>query len=151
MPLFRRDDRRPEPSAPVVTGVVRSPAAPPRRAEGGGATRIGPAIVVVGRVVGSGTVEIAGRVEGGVEVDGTVVVARGGSVLGDAGGREVRVEGRVEGRVTAGERATIAASGRVEGDVAAPRVVIAEGAFLKGSVRMGGDVRQRAAAAGERS
>ena len=150
MPLFRRDDRRPEPSAPVVPGVVRPPA-PPRRAEGSGATRIGPSIVVVGRVVGSGVVEIAGRVEGAVEVDGTVVVARGGSVVGDAGGREVRVEGRVEGRGVAGERATLAASGRVEGDVAAPRVVIDEGAFLKGSVRMSGEGRQSAAAAGERS
>lgn len=150
MPLFRRDDRRPEPSAPVVTGVVRSPAAP-RRGEAGSATRIGPSIVVVGRVVGRGAVEIAGRVEGVIEIDGALLVAHGGSVVGDAGGREVRVEGSVEGRVAAGERATIAASGRVEGDVAAPRVVIAEGAFLKGSVRMSGEGRQRAAAAGERS
>lgn len=149
MPLFRRDERRPDPSAPPVTGVVRPAAA--RHAAGGGATRVGRSIVVVGRVVGRGEVEIAGRVEGAVEVDGTLVVVREGSVIGDAVGREVRVEGRVEGRVAAGERATIAASGSVEGDVAAPRVVIAEGAFLKGSVRMSGEGRQRAAAAGESS
>lgn len=152
MPLFRRDDRRPDSSAPVVTGVVREavPAVPASRAPGAGGTRIGPGLVVVGRVAGSGTVEIAGRVEGGVEVDGTVVVSRQGSVIGDAAGREVRIEGHVEGRLLASERATIAASGSVEGDVEAPRVVIAEGASLKGRVSMGGEARERAAGAGER-
>jgi cytoskeletal protein CcmA (bactofilin family) len=150
MPLFRRDDRRPGPSAPVVTGVVRASVreiapAPP------GPTRIGAGLVVEGRVVGAGAVEVAGRVVGGVAVDGTLTVRRGGLVEGDAGGREVRVEGRVAGRVVASQRATVAAEGSVEGDVEAPRVVIAEGAYLRGSVRMGGERGQRAATAGESS
>lgn len=148
MTFFRRDDRRPDPSAPAVTGVVRA-AAPETRAAPVSVTRIGPGLVVVGRVLGSGAVEVAGRVEGGVEVEGRVVVAREGTVIGDAVGREVRVEGRVEGRLAASERIVIAATGRVEGDVEAPRVVIDEGATLKGSVRMGGEGRGRAAAAGE--
>jgi cytoskeletal protein CcmA (bactofilin family) len=146
MPIFRRDDRRPAPSAPVAPGVVRERPVPRRAAA---ATRIGPAIVVVGRLSGAGPVEVAGRVEGTVAVDGTLVVAAGGSVAGDAGGREVRVEGRVEGRVIAAERAVVAESGRVMGDVEAPRVVIAEGAYLEGRVRMGGTGRGSAAAAGE--
>lgn len=135
MPIFRRDERRPAASAPVATGVVRETPAPRRPPVA--VTRIGPAIVVVGRVSGAGPLEVAGRVEGTIAVDGTLVIAAGGTVAGDAGGREVRVEGRVEGRVTAAERAVVAESGRVEGDVEAPRVVVAEGAYLEGRVRMG--------------
>ncbi|HEX2164043.1 MAG TPA: polymer-forming cytoskeletal protein [Thermoanaerobaculia bacterium] len=151
MALFRRDDRRSTPPArPPVTGVVRETPAPPARAAAVHPTRIGPGLVVVGRVRGAGAVEIAGRVEGAVEVAGTVVVAPGGTVVGDAGGRVVVVAGRVEGRVVAAERAELAGTAHVEGDVEAPRVAIAEGAYLKGSVRMGGDGRQ-AAAAGESS
>ena len=156
MPLFRRDDRRPGPSASVVPGVVRGPAAAEpareaRREPAAAATRIGAGLVVEGKVTGRGVVEVAGRVVGGVAVDGRLTVLPGGIVEGDAGGREVQVEGRVHGRVVASERAAVGTAGSVEGDVEAPRVVIAEGAFLRGSVKMGGPGRDRAAAAGERS
>jgi cytoskeletal protein CcmA (bactofilin family) len=151
MSLFRRDDRRPRPSVrPLVTPVVGQPAAPatpsPSSPSSARGTSVGPAIVVVGRISGGGPVEIAGRVEGSVDVGGRVVVAAGGTVVGDAVGRVVRIEGRVEGRVIASERAELGASASVEGDVEAPRVAIAEGAFLRGSVKMGGDGREGATA-----
>jgi len=48
----------------------------------------------------------------------------------------VVVIGRVAGNVSAGERLEIQATGIVEGDVEAPRLVVAEGAVLNGSVKM---------------
>ena len=51
----------------------------------------------------------------------------------------VRVSGRVTGNVAASDRVEVAASGILEGDIAAPRVVIAEGAFFKGRVEMRGN------------
>ena len=42
------------------------------------------------------------------------------------------------GNIRGIERVEVLASGSLEGDVAAPRVVIAEGAFFKGKVEMTG-------------
>jgi cytoskeletal protein CcmA (bactofilin family) len=51
----------------------------------------------------------------------------------------VRVAGQVVGNVTGAERVEVNAAGSVEGDIAAPRVVIAEGAFFKGKIDMKSD------------
>ena len=44
--------------------------------------------------------------------------------------------GRVTGNVHGTERVEIQATGVVEGDVSAPRLVVAEGAVLNGSIHM---------------
>jgi cytoskeletal protein CcmA (bactofilin family) len=46
------------------------------------------------------------------------------------------VAGRVEGQIVARERAELLASAEVKGSVQAPKVVIAEGARLEGSIAM---------------
>jgi cytoskeletal protein CcmA (bactofilin family) len=48
----------------------------------------------------------------------------------------VVVVGRVAGNVKGSERIEIQATGIVEGDVAAPRLVVAEGAVVNGSITM---------------
>jgi cytoskeletal protein CcmA (bactofilin family) len=48
----------------------------------------------------------------------------------------VVVAGRVEGQIVARQRAELLASASVNGSVQAPKVVIAEGAQLQGSVTM---------------
>ncbi|HEX2252520.1 MAG TPA: polymer-forming cytoskeletal protein [Thermoanaerobaculia bacterium] len=149
MPLFRREDpaRRPDRTSPAPGASSPSPeerlAPVGRRREAvseppAGATRIGPGLVLEGNLTGSSRVEIAGTVEGEVRVDGEVLVLSGGLVRGRVAARVVRVEGRVEGDIEASERAEVADSGSAEGDVVAPRVAIAEGAFFKGNVKMGG-------------
>ncbi len=84
-------------------------------------------------------------------VDGMVVIGEGGRVRGGVTAGSVLVKGKIEGDVRAGERAEVAPSGTAEGDIEAPRVVIAEGAFFKGNVKMSGDrgVRPGAAARDE--
>ena len=49
------------------------------------------------------------------------------------------VGGRIRGDVHAAERAELTSSGAIEGSVQAPKVVIAEGARIDGSVAMSGD------------
>jgi cytoskeletal protein CcmA (bactofilin family) len=77
-------------------------------------------------------------VEGDLQVDGVVTVGAEGKVRGEVVARVVKVGGRVVGNVRGGERVEVLQSGSLEGDVAAPRVTIAEGAFFKGRVEMGG-------------
>ena len=51
---------------------------------------------------------------------------------------DVGIAGRVVGDVTASDRVEVAPTGSLEGNVAAPRIVISEGAFFKGRVEMKG-------------
>ena len=66
----------------------------------------------------------------------TVTVAASGEVRGDLEARAVIVAGRVHGQIRAADRAELLATAAVEGNVSAPKVVIAEGAQLQGSVAM---------------
>ena len=65
-----------------------------------------------------------------------MTVGSDGDVEGEIHARQVVVGGRVRGDVRASERAELTSSGAVEGSVQAPKVVIAEGARLEGSVAM---------------
>jgi cytoskeletal protein CcmA (bactofilin family) len=78
-------------------------------------------------------------VEGEIRIDSLVVVGAEGTVQGPVSAPVVRIGGRVAGSVTATDRVEVSPSGSLEGDIAAPRVVIAEGAFFKGRVEMTGD------------
>ena len=78
---------------------------------------------------------IKGRVEGWLVVmEHGVVIARHAVVQADILAEVVTVRGTVKGNVTAVRRIRIAYSGSVEGDVAAPEVVIEDGACLTGRV-----------------
>lgn len=125
----RRQESRPPASAEPGAG----PAGERTRA-----TYVAPGTLVRGELSGTTDVLIDGRVEGEVRLDATVVVGREGEVMGPVRGRTVRVGGRVRGRVEAADRVELLSSGSLEGDIAAPRIVIAEGAFFKGQVEMHG-------------
>lgn len=133
MPFFGREDRpspAPRDAAPAPRPAAPSP--PPRRS-----TVIAAGLRIQGQLTGSELVRIHGVVEGEVLVDGSVVIGAGGRVHGRVEARQVTVEGRLDGDLLAGEKAEVTASGQVDGDIEAPRVVIAEGAYFKGNVKMG--------------
>jgi cytoskeletal protein CcmA (bactofilin family) len=138
MPIFRRASATGLPASPpsTVPGAAGEAAAGARR---GTATCIAPGTRIAGEVSGTTDVQIEGEIAGEVRVDALVVVGAGGSVLGPLHGKVVRVSGQVAGNVTAVERVEVGAGGSVEGDIAAPRVVIAEGAFFKGKIEMKSD------------
>jgi cytoskeletal protein CcmA (bactofilin family) len=69
-------------------------------------------------------------------VEGKATIGATGNVDGDVFARSVVVAGRIEGQIVAQERAELLASAEVKGSVQAPKVVIAEGARLEGSVAM---------------
>jgi cytoskeletal protein CcmA (bactofilin family) len=99
-------------------------------------THIAPGSRIEGQVSGPTELLVEGEVEGEIRVDSTVMIGTEGVVQGPVTAHVVRIGGRVFGNVTASDRIEVAPSGSVEGDVAAPRIVIAEGAFFKGRVEM---------------
>lgn len=142
MPIFRRAHAtgHPTSAAPAAAATLAGAgdaAAAERR--GAAVTFIASGTRLRGELAGTTDVQIEGEITGSVDVDALVVVGARGSVLGPLHGRVVRVSGQVAGDVTAAERVEVGAAGSVEGDIAAPRVVIAEGAFFKGKIEMKSD------------
>jgi cytoskeletal protein CcmA (bactofilin family) len=101
-------------------------------------THIAAGTLLQGVVTGSAELLIEGEVHGEVRVDAMVTVGAEGAVEGPVSAAVVRISGRVTGNVAASDRVEVSPSGILEGDIAAPRIVIAEGAFFKGRVEMRG-------------
>jgi cytoskeletal protein CcmA (bactofilin family) len=150
MPIFRRDsesDDTPETPSAYRERSTRAPstAGPPSRTRH---TVIAPGTEMIGEITGVTDVTVEGDLQGEVRIDGTVRVGPGGRVRGALEARVVEVGGKVKGDVRGRERIVLDASGELLGDLAAPRVVIHEGAFFKGEVEMtGGGARGRKGAA----
>ncbi len=122
-------------------GAPTERAAEDRAAErppvGPGTAGIGPSIAVKGEVSGAEDLLIEGRVHGKVTVhEHSVRVAGSGRVEADIVGRSITVDGEVVGNLVAEECVAIRKTGRVQGNLTAPRVILENGAKLRGSVDM---------------
>jgi cytoskeletal protein CcmA (bactofilin family) len=95
--------------------------------------------VVRGNVRGDGNLEILGRVEGDVTVDGDIVLGEEAQVRGNVTGAQLSVAGAVQGDLRGTESVLIERGGRVVGDLSAPRIGVAPGALVRGSVRTDGE------------
>ncbi|MFN7962139.1 MAG: polymer-forming cytoskeletal protein [Thermoanaerobaculia bacterium] len=147
MALFRRSAEETSPgeraaaaaSAPARSGRLES--------------RLAAGTTVVGEIRSTTDVVVEGRVEGGIQAEKAAIrIEPGGTVEGNLRGRSVYLAGKLQGNLHAEDVAELAPTARLEGDLTAHRVVIAEGAFFKGSVTMQGSARSaaRKAAAGEK-
>ena len=126
----------PAPSGGSGDSTISQPAA---RTQQRRITHIAPGSRIQGQLTGPTELLVEGEVEGEIRVDATVMIGTEGTVHGPVSAQVVRIGGRVFGNVTASDRIEVAPSGSLEGDVAAPRIVIAEGAFFKGRVEMSGE------------
>jgi len=100
---------------------------------------IGRGTVVRGNVRGPGGLEILGRVDGDVSVNGEVVLGEEGAVRGNVSGTKITVLGMVQGDLRGTEAVLVERGARVAGDVASPRIGIASGALVRGNVRTDGE------------
>jgi cytoskeletal protein CcmA (bactofilin family) len=98
---------------------------------------IGKSISIKGDLSGNEDLVIEGKVEGKVELpNNQLTIGANGLVKAEVQAKTVIVIGKVAGNVRGTERIEIQATGIVDGDVAAPRLVVAEGAVLNGSIQM---------------
>ncbi|MFN8392541.1 MAG: polymer-forming cytoskeletal protein [Bdellovibrionota bacterium] len=96
---------------------------------------LGGSLTFEGTITGAEDLTIEGTVKGIVDLKKhNVVIGKRGRIEGDVFARVISIEGEVLGNVFAGERASIHKSGMVKGNVAAPRVLVEDGARLKGSI-----------------
>jgi cytoskeletal protein CcmA (bactofilin family) len=107
---------------------------------------IGKSISIKGDLTGNEDLVLEGKVEGKVELpNNQLTVGANGVVKAEIQAKSVVVVGKVTGNIRGTERIEIQATGVVDGDVAAPRLVVAEGAVLNGAIQM----TQKAAGTGQ--
>lgn len=99
---------------------------------------IGPGTSIRGGIRGEGDLEILGRVEGSVIVQGEVVIGETALIKSDVRARRVIVRGAVRGNVSADELLILEPGARVLGDLGAPQVGIRPGGLVRGHVSTAG-------------
>lgn len=98
---------------------------------------IGKSIVFKGDLTGDEDLQIDGQVEGGIQLaNHQLTIGETGRVQAQLYAKSIVVIGHVTGNITASERVEIRVNGIVEGDVHAPRLIVADGAVLNGTVEM---------------
>ncbi len=102
-----------------------------------GTTIIGESILISGSLNGDEDLTVRGRVEGTLTLTKTLAVEPTGIVKAEVQVKNCIIAGVVVGNVTATESVEITKEGRMVGDIAAPRVIIVDGASFRGRIDMG--------------
>jgi len=96
---------------------------------------IGKSLKIEGRIVSQENLTIDGEVDGTIEVgDHNLMIGVGASVKADLVAKTVTVNGAVTGNVRAAEKVILHPSASVDGDITTPRLMMADGAVVKGKV-----------------
>jgi cytoskeletal protein CcmA (bactofilin family) len=98
---------------------------------------LGKDTLVIGDITGQGTLEVGGRVQGNITLNGEVKVLAGATVLGHIRADSVAIAGSVRGNLSARVAIEVQGSGEIEGTLEAPRIGIETGAHVVGSVVTG--------------
>ena len=99
-------------------------------------TIIGKSVTVKGEILGNEQLTIEGTVEGRITIETTVLVRDSGVVKADVDAANVNVAGGVIGNISVTEKIEIVSGGYVVGDIRAPRLIINDGASVKGNIDM---------------
>lgn len=98
-------------------------------------TVVAEGITFAGIIRGEGAVQVEGRVEGEIDLKGSVTVATTGTVQGPITADTVRIAGEVQGSITAREHLCLERTGSIHGDVATASLMVENGR-LDGSSTM---------------
>ncbi|MFZ3216850.1 MAG: polymer-forming cytoskeletal protein [Candidatus Acidiferrales bacterium] len=98
---------------------------------------LGPGLTVKGQISGEEDLQIEGKVEGPISLKGQrLTVGQNGEIVSDVHAREVIVYGKVRGNLYAEDRVEVKKDGSVVGNITGGRVLIEDGAYLKGQIEI---------------
>jgi cytoskeletal protein CcmA (bactofilin family) len=129
------------PAAPASTSfnAAPSPAAPARSSAPAAKSlaTLGPGLTVKGQISGDEDLQVEGKVEGPITLKGQrLTVGSAGEIVSDVHAREVIVYGKVRGNLFAEDRVEVKKDGSVIGNITGGRVLIEDGAYLKGQIEI---------------
>lgn len=141
-PAFDKEPVRMEPvpkvepiaSHPAPTAVPRgSPATP------GKESLIAADLTIEGKIEGGGSVRIAGKFKGDVNVQGDLTIEAGAKLTGSVRADKVTIAGELEGNVVEASRIDLLQTGTVIGDLKTRSLAVAAGATMRGKAEFGGE------------
>jgi cytoskeletal protein CcmA (bactofilin family) len=128
--------------APPKPELVPTPAAPQPRADTGLPRKeslIAGDIAIEGKIEGGGSVRVAGKFKGDVNVQGDLTIESGAKLTGSVRADKVTVAGELEGNVEQSSHVDVLQTGVVIGDLKAGSVTVAAGARMRGQAEFGWD------------
>jgi len=98
---------------------------------------LGATITVKGQISGDEDLQIDGKVDGPISLQGhRLTVGRTAQLNSEASAREVVVYGKAVGNLNASDRVDIKKDGEVIGDITTARISIEDGAYFKGRIEI---------------
>jgi cytoskeletal protein CcmA (bactofilin family) len=96
-------------------------------------------ITIEGKIEGGGSVRIAGKFKGDVNVQGDLTIEAGAKLTGAVRADKVTIAGELEGNVEQASLVDLQQTGVVVGDLKAGSLTVAAGARLRGQAEFGWD------------
>jgi cytoskeletal protein CcmA (bactofilin family) len=124
----------------MSSGTASPPEAPPARRFTDTApvdvTVLGSGLEIKGELTGAQALELAGRFDGPLSVEGLFHLHPTARVEGPVTAGDAVIEGELMGPLTVRGKVELRASARVRGDIEAATVALAEGCYFEGHIRM---------------
>lgn len=94
-------------------------------------------LTIEGKIEGAGSVRIAGKFKGDVNVQGDLTIEAGAKLAGSVIANQVMIAGELEGNIEGATRVDLQQSGVITGDVKAGSMTVAAGARMRGQAVFG--------------
>jgi cytoskeletal protein CcmA (bactofilin family) len=94
-------------------------------------------LTIEGKIEGAGSVRIAGRFKGDVNVQGDLTIESGAKLTGGVRADKVTIAGELEGNIEGATRVELQPSAVVTGDIQAGMLTVASGARMRGQAVFG--------------
>jgi cytoskeletal protein CcmA (bactofilin family) len=128
------------PSKPeLAPSLAAAPVARVATALPRGESLIAADITIEGKIEGGGSVRIAGKFKGDVNVQGDVTIESGAKLTGGVRADKVTIAGELEGNVEQASHVDLLQTGAVTGDLKAGSLTVAAGARMRGQAEFGSD------------
>lgn len=126
-----RDSYSPSSGVSASSSTSSAPAKPPKE------SLIASDITIEGKIEGAGSVRIAGKFKGDVNVQGDLTIEAGAKLTGSVIASQVMVAGELEGNIEGATRVDLQQSGAIIGDVKTGSFTVAAGARMRGQAVFG--------------
>jgi cytoskeletal protein CcmA (bactofilin family) len=118
--------------SPTAVPMARADTALPRKE-----SLIAADITIEGKIEGGGSVRIAGKFKGDVNVQGDLTIEPGAKLTGGVRADKVTIAGELEGNVEEASHVDLLQTGAVMGDLKAGSLTVVAGARMRGQAEFG--------------
>jgi len=101
-------------------------------------TMLSAGIRLKGDLTGTEALELAGEIQGSIDVEGLCHLHSTGRVVGPVTAGDAVIEGQLKGPLAVRGKLELRATARVEGDISAGSVALADGCYFEGHIHMEG-------------